>query len=166
MNLNEVMHELMLGREVGRHKDPQMRLKIVDPKEYKTLNKDTAKKIGDTVILDVGHIEDNRLTVYGDIKEEKIYTWEISIDEVNADDFYVYEEGKNLTPEDAYKEIVKGRKVYNDTIFEEGFYLSMYNNSPALFDSLSNVLTNSDGSTKWFPESDEDFDNYYYIILK
>jgi len=163
MNLNEAMHELILGNEVGRHKYPKMRLKIVDPKEYRTLNEENVEKIGDTVILDLGHIEDNRFTVYGDIKEEKIYTWEISIDEINADDFYVYEEGKNLTSEDAYKEIVKGRKVYNDTIFKDGFYLSMYNNSPALFGGDGDVFINSDGSTEWFPESDEEFDNYYYI---
>lgn len=163
MNLNEAMNELMLGKEVGRHKYPNMKLKIVDPKEYKTLNEDTVKKIGDTVILDLESIEDNRFTVYGDFKEEKIYTWEISIDEIDADDFYVYEEGKNLSSEDAYKEMVKGRNVYNDTIFEEGFYLSIYNNSPALFDKDGNVLLNSDGSTKWLPESDEEFDNYYYV---
>ena len=39
----------------------------------------------------------------------------------------------------------------------------MYNNSPALFDGDGNVLINSDGSTEWFPESDEEFDNYYYV---
>lgn len=165
MNLNEAMHELILGKEVGRHKYPEMRLKIVDPKDYETLDKETVKRIGDTVILDLGPIEDNRFTVYGDIKEEKIYTWEVSIDDVNADDFYVYEEGKNLTPEDAYKEIVKGRKVYNDKIFKKGFYLSMCNNSPALFDNNGNVVVSNDGSTKWSPEYDEEFDNYYYIIL-
>lgn len=163
MNLNKAMHQLMLGKEVGRHKDPETRLKIVNSKEYKTLDEKIVKKIGDTVILDLGHIEGNRFTNYDDIKEEKIYPWEITIDEINADDFYVYEEGKNLTSEDAYKELIKGNKVYNDTIFEEGFYLSMYNNSPTVFDKGGNVLINSDGSTKWFPESDEEFYNNYYV---
>lgn len=163
MNLNEAMHQLMLGREIGRYKDPQMRLKIVDPKEYETLDQNAAKKLGDTVILDLGHIEGSRFTVYGDIKEEKIYTWEISIDEINADDFYVHEEGKNLTTEKAYEELIKGKKVYNDVIFKKGFYLSMHNNSPALFDSEGNVILNNEGNAKWIPEFDEDFDNNYYV---
>lgn len=164
MNLNEAMCALMLGKEVGRHKDPKMRLKIVDPKEYENLDEDSVRKIGDTVILDLGHIEDNKFTVYDGIREEKIYTFEISIDDINADDFYVYEEGRNLTPEEAYEKIVNGNKVYNDEIFEEGLYLGLYDDSPALFNKDGEVLINKDGSAKWFPETDEEFENKYYII--
>ncbi len=164
MNLNEAMCALMLGKEVGRHKDPKMRLKIVDPKEYENLDEDSVRKIGDTVILDLGYIEDNKFTVYDGIREEKIYTFEISIDDINADDFYVYEEGRNLTPEEAYEQIVNGNKVYNDEIFEEGLYLGFYDDSPALFNKDGEVLINKDGSTKWFPETDEEFENKYYII--
>ena len=164
MNLNEAMGELMLGKEVGRHKDPKMRLKIVDPKEYENLDEESIRKLGDTVILDLGYIEGNKFTVYDGIKEEKIYTWEISIDDISADDFYVYEEGRNLTSEEAYEQIINGKKVYNDEIFEDGVYLSLYDYSPALFDKDGRVLINKDGSTKWFPETDEEFENRYYII--
>jgi len=164
MNLNEAMGELMLGKEVGRHKDPKMRLKIVDPKEYENLDEESIRKLGYTVILDLGYIEDNKFTVYDGIKEEKIYTWEISIDDISADDFYVYEEGRNLTSEEAYEQIINGKKVYNDEIFEDGVYLSLYDYSPALFDKDGRVLINKDDSTKWFPETDEEFENRYYII--
>lgn len=163
MNLNEAMQNLILGKEVERYKYPEMRLKIVDPKDYETLSKEYIEKIGDTVILDLGHIEDNRYTVYDGIKEEKIYTWEVTIDDINSDDFYVYEEGKNLTSEEAYYEIAHGNKVYNDEIFKEGFYLAMYHDSPALFDKEGNVVTNNDGDTKWVPRTDKDFDNNYYV---
>ena len=40
MNLNEAMQNLILGKEVGRYKYPEMRLKIVDPKDYETLSKE------------------------------------------------------------------------------------------------------------------------------
>ena len=163
MNLNQAMQNLILGKEVGRHKYLEMRLKIVDPKDYETLSKESIEKIGDTVILDLRHIENNRYTVYYGEKEEKIYTWEITIDDINADDFYVYEEGKNLTSEEAYYEIAHGNKVYNDEIFEEGLYLAMYEDSPALFDKEGKVVANDDESTKWVPKTDNDFDNNYYV---
>lgn len=163
MNLNEAMQNLIQGKEVGRHKYPEMRLKIVDPKDYETLSKESVEKIGDTVILDLGHIEGNRYTVYDGEKEEKIYTWKITIDDINADDFYIYEEGKNLTSEEAYYELAQGNKVYNDEIFKEGFYLAMHEDSPALFDKEGNIVTENDGWTKWIPKSDKDFDNNYYV---
>ncbi|OOM45560.1 hypothetical protein CLBKI_51490 [Clostridium beijerinckii] len=121
-------------------------------------------EVKDNTKFILGDEVEDMFTVYEGIREEKIYTWEISIDDINADDFYVYEEDKNLTSEEAYEQIINGKKVYNDEIFGEGVYLSLYDYSPALFHKDGSVIVNKDGKTKWLPETDEEFENRYYVI--
>ena len=172
MNLDEAMKQLCLGKCVGRYSIKDLKLKVVSKEEAPGLKQDILDKLGGTAIVDISLLSEDGMRMVADNKTVLNYVipWSITWDEINAEDYYVYSDTKNLTVETVFKLVMQdNKKVYNDYLWDKEIFLGRYTDEngksgPALFFEDGELASyESRVYPFWEPECDEEFENRYYI---